>query len=409
MNTAVDTVDIVDTVDTIATNRPHGRSLGLVALAALPVLLLAAFIAYLLFDRTGLPASSAPPLEDLTVQRVDLPRPGEMDVRVMNGGPSPVTVAQVAVDDAFWAFEITPAATIPRLGSAVIEIPYPWVRDEPHEVMLVTSTGVTFGGAVDVSLPRPARDWGAFWRFLLLGFYVGVVPVALGMLWFPVVKRMGTRGMAFVLSLTVGLLVFLLIDTLLEALEVAARLPEGLHGRPLVWLAALLTIGLIEAVGSGRRGTRSPLAVAALIALGIGLHNFGEGLAIGAAYTLGEVALGAFLIIGFTLHNITEGLAVATPLTKAAPRPVHFIALTLLAGAPAMLGTLVGAYAYSDLGATLFMAVGAGAIAQVVYAVSKYLLGLMKKDELPGLSPITVGGFAAGVAIMYVTALVVAA
>jgi zinc transporter ZupT len=176
-----------------------------------------------------------------------------------------------------------------------------------------------------------------------------------------------------------------------------------------VWLGALLTIGLIEAVGGARRGGRSPLMIAGLIALGIGLHNFGEGLAIGAAYTMGEVALGAFLIIGFTLHNVTEGLAVATPLTKTAPRALHFIALTLLAGAPAMLGTLVGAYAYSDIGATLFMAIGAGAIAQVVYAVSRYLLQLADKEGLPGLGPITFGGFATGVAIMYATALLVAA
>ncbi len=382
-----------------ASDRAVERRPGLIALALVPVLLLAAFVAYLMRTGAGLPTSGAPPVEDLTVQRIELPRAGEMVVRVLNGGPSPVTVAQVAVDDAYWAFDIAPSPTIPRLTSAVVTIPYPWVRDEPHEVMLVSSTGLTFRGAVDVSLPQPADDWAALWRFALLGFYVGVVPVGLGMLWYPVVRHIGTRGMTFVLSLTVGLLVFLLVDTLLEALATASRLPDGMHGGPMVWLLALLAFGLIEASGSTRRGGRSPLAIATLIALGIGLHNFGEGLAIGAAFTLGEVALGAFLVVGFTLHNITEGLAVAAPLTRAAPRAVHFIALTLLAGAPAMLGTLVGAYAYTDI----------GAIAQVVYAVSAYVLRLDGNGERTALNPITVGGFAAGVAIMYVTALAVAA
>ncbi len=390
---------------------PHwlGGSRGLVVLAVIPLLLLAGFIAFLVATGSGLTPISAPPVEELTVQRVVLPRPGEMEVHIANGGPSPVTIAQVAVDDAYWDFRIDPAPTVPRLGGAVVRIPYPWVRDEPHEVMLVTSTGVTFTGAVDVSLPQPATSTSTLLQFLLLGFYVGVVPVGLGMLWYPVVKHMGTRALAFVLSLTVGLLVFLLIDTLLEALEIAGRLPEALHGAPLVWLTALLTIGLIEAIGAVRRGGRSPLAIAGLIALGIGLHNFGEGLAIGAAYALGEVALGAFLIIGFTLHNVTEGLAVATPLARAAPRLRHFVGLTLLAGAPAILGTLTGAYAYSDLGAAVFLAIGAGAIAQVVYSVTRYTLRLAGADGLPAFSPVTVGGFAVGVVIMYATALLVAA
>jgi zinc transporter ZupT len=332
-----------------------------------------------------------------------------MEVRVMNGGPSPVTVAQVAVDDAYWSFHVAPAATIPRLGSATIHIPYPWVEAEPHEVMLVTDTGVTFTGAVDVALPQPGRDLGTIWHFLLVGFYVGVVPVAIGMLWYPVVRQMGPRWMLFVLSLTVGLLAFLLIDTLLEAFEIAARLPASLQGAPLVGLVALLTVLAIEAVGAARRGGQSPLAIAGLIALGIGLHNLGEGVAIGAAYTAGELGMGAFLVIGFTLHNVTEGLAVATPLTRGSPRWWDFVGLTLLAGAPAMVGTWLGAAFYSDLATTLFFAIGAGAIAQVVYAVSKYTARLAGQAGLPALSAPAIAGFLCGVVIMYGTALLVAA
>jgi zinc transporter ZupT len=388
---------------------PRAIPWRLIGLAVLPLVLLVAFLGLLLATGSGLRPSGAPPVEALTVQRVVLPAPGQMEVHVANGGPSPVTIAQVAVDDAYWQFAVEPSATIPRLGSAVFRLDYPWVEAEPHEVMLVTSTGVTFAGAVDVALAAPDRGPGMLLQFLLLGFYVGVVPVALGLLWYPVVKQLGARGLAFILSLTVGLLVFLLVDTLLEALELAAALPAGYHGAPLVWLVALLTVGLIEALGAVNRRGRSALGVATLIALGIGLHNFGEGLAIGAAYTLGELALGAFLVIGFTLHNVTEGLAVAAPLSRAAPRLRHFVLLVLLAGAPAMLGTWVGAFAYSDLAAALFLAIGAGAIAQVVYSVSRYTAGLLSHEGQPALSPVTLGGFAAGVGLMYATALMVAA
>lgn len=383
--------------------------IGMVGLALLPLLLLAGLVGLLVATGSGLRPSGAPPVEELTVQRITLPRAGEMVVHVANGGPSPVTIAQVAVDDAFWSFAVEPSETIPRLGTAIVRIPYPWVQAEPHQVTVVSSTGLTFSGGVDVALAQPQRDLDTLLRFLLLGFYVGVVPVGLGMLWFPAVKRMGARGLVFVLSLTIGLLVFLLVDTLLEALAAAGRLPAGLHGVPLVLLVALLTMGVIEAVGSIGRVGRTPLGIAGLIALGIGLHNFGEGLAIGAAYTLGELALGAFLVIGFTLHNITEGLAIATPLTRGSPRLRDFVWLAVLAGAPAMLGTWVGAFSYSDFGAALFLAIGAGAIAQVVYAVSRFTARTAARDGAPALTPVSVGGFAAGIAIMYLTALMVAA
>ena len=397
-----------DTADTSA-RTPSSSRTSLIALAVLPLILLGGLVAFLMATDGGLRPSGAPPVEELTIQRITLPEPGLMVVQVTNGGPSPVTVAQLTVDEAFWKFEIDPAPTIPRLSSATIRIPYPWVETEPHEVVLLTSTGVTFPGVVDVSIAQPARDFGMLVRFLLLGFYVGVVPVGLGMLWYPVVKRSGSAVLVFVLSLTVGLLVFLLIDTLLEALEVAERLPEGFHPIPLVWLISLMTLGLIEAVGSFGRGSRTPLRLAGLIALGIGLHNFGEGLAIGSAYTLGELALGAFLVIGFTLHNVTEGLAVAVPLTQGSPRKRDFVWLALLAGAPAMLGTWVGAYAYSDLSAMLFLAIGVGAIAQVVYRVGDVTVSTARREGLPALSWRVIGGFATGVAIMYITALFVAA
>jgi len=387
----------------------HRWSLGMIALAALPLVLLAAFMALVFTTGSGFRPSTVPPVEVLTVQQVTLPRPGEMEVRVMNGGPSPVTIAQVAIDDAYWAFEADPGPLVPRLGSTTLRIPYPWVYSEPHEVMLVTESGLTFRGAVDVSLAQPKRDLPTALKFLLLGFYVGVVPVGLGMLWFPVVKRMGATSLSFVLSFTVGLLAFLLIDTLLEGLEAAERLPAGLHGVPLVLLGALLTMAAIEAISPSSSTARTPLRLAFLIALGIGLHNFGEGLAIGAAYTLGEVALGTFLVIGFTLHNVTEGLAVATPLVKGAPRPIHFVLLVLLAGAPAMLGTWVGVFAYSDLATAIFFAIGAGAIAQVVYAVTRYTVRLSAHAAQPAVSATSLVGFAAGVGVMYLTSLLVTA
>jgi zinc transporter, ZIP family len=378
--------------------------------ALIPLLLLGGLIAALVVTGAGLGTRTSPPIEELHVDRISLPEPDQMLVEVTNGGPDPVMIAQVMVDDNYWHFMVSPAAEIPRLGSATITIPYPWVQDEPHVVSIVSSNGVTFEGEVAVATLSPAPDLSTVWRYALLGIYVGFIPVGLGLMWYPFLRRLGRNGMQAVLSLTVGLLIFLLLDTVAEALEIISTAPGVFGGAPLIFLVALLAFGALIAIGSGRKGRSvSRLGVAYRIALGIGLHNLGEGLAIGAAFALGEAALGTFLVIGFTLHNITEGIGIAAPIARERPALWHFIALAALAGLPAVLGVWIGGFVYNALLASLFLALGAGAIAQVVYEVSRLIFRQSKDEGAPILSPATFVGLIAGVAIMYATALLVAA
>jgi zinc transporter, ZIP family len=152
-----------------------------------------------------------------------------------------------------------------------------------------------------------------------------------------------------------------------------------------------------------------PLALAYQIALGIGLHNLGEGLAIGAAFALGEAALGVFLILGFTLHNVTEGIGIAAPLVRDRPRLAHFAGLALLAGGPAIIGTWIGAFVYSPFWTTIFLAIGIGAILQVIVEVGRLIWRSQRTAGEPALTWATFGGVAAGIAVMYLTALLVAA
>ena len=381
-----------------------------VLLALLPLLLLGGLLAVLVITGSGLGTRTAPPIEELTIDRITLPARDVMVVEVTNGGVDPVTIAQVLVDDAYWNFEITPAAEIPRLGRATITIPYPWVQDETHHIRLLSANGVPFDGEVGVATVTPGPDWDTVWRYAVLGIYVGFIPVGLGLLWYPFLRRLGRSGMQAVLALTVGLLVFLLFDTVAEALELVALTPGVFGGAPLVFLVALLAfLGLI-AIGARRKGQEtSRLGVAYRIALGIGLHNLGEGLAIGAAFALGQAALGTFLVIGFTLHNITEGVGIAAPIARERPRLWHFVALAALAGLPAVLGVWIGGFIFNSLAAAVFLALGAGAIAQVVYEVGRLIARQSTDEGAPLLSPATFGGLVAGIVIMYVTALLVAA
>lgn len=349
-----------------------------------------------------------PPVEELSFERVTL-APGVIAVELVNGGPDPVTVAQVMVDEAFRSFTIEPSATIPRLGRATIEIPYPWVQDEAHGITLLTSTGVTFEHEIELATATPVLGARYFLIFGAVGLYVGVIPVLIGLLWFPFLRRLERRWIHFMLAVTAGLLVFLGVDALEEGIEAAHAVAGAFQAEVLVLVGAVATFVLLQAAShrsTSRDDASGRMTVALLIAMGIGLHNLGEGLAIGAAYSLGEAALGAFLIVGFMLHNTTEGLGIVAPIASDRPRIRTLAALGAIAGVPTILGAWIGGLAYSPLIAVLFLSVGAGAIAQVVVALYRVV---ERESEGTTLNPITATGTVVGFAIMYGTGLFVAA
>ena len=386
----------------------------LILFALLPLVLLGAMIGLLLSSETLLLGPSPVPpeaLQRLTFERMAF-YPGEIVVWVRNTGPGPARIGQVLVNEAIWSFDVTPGPELSRLARATVTIPYDWVEGEPHEVRLITDAGLVFKKQVDVTTATPVPGWRYFGLFALLGIYVGVIPVFLGLLWFPFLTAVRGRWMEGLLSFTVGLLAFLGLDALKEAFEAVGQLGPVFKGEALVVLGLFGTFFGLVALGQRRKGEEqevapSGLRLAYLIALGIGLHNLGEGLAIGAAYQLGEVALGAFLVLGFTIHNTTEGLAIVSPILRAPPRRYHFLLLGLVAGAPTIAGTWIGGLTYSVLMAILFLAIGAGAIFQVIYEIVRFQA--RGKPVLQVLAtPHNLVGLALGFLVMYVTGLWVA-
>jgi zinc transporter ZupT len=375
-----------------------------------PLVLLAGLVfLFLRLGPVGVFRATFPPIEELTLERVRLPAPGVMEVTVVNGGPEPVTVAQVMVDAANWVHTLDGRRRMERLERRTVRIPYPWVEGEPHTVTLVTSTGLTFSTEVAVATRSPVADFRYLGTFALLGVYAGVIPVFIGLLWLPFVRSVDRKWIDFFLSLTIGLLVFLGVDALEEALTTSALVPGAFQGLALVMFGLLGTPLVIGALGEWRsraRGGRSPLWVAALIAFGIGLHNLGEGLAIGTSYATGEIALGTFLVIGFLLHNTTEGLGIVTPLAGVRPRLPTLLALGALAGVPTVIGAWIGGFTYSPVWTTLFFAIGAGAIVLVVYELWRLFA---RRSPAGILAPLNAAGVLIGMLIMYATGLLVTA
>ncbi|MDQ8733567.1 ZIP family metal transporter [Paenibacillus sp. LHD-38] len=380
-------------------------------LGVLPLLLLAGMVSIIATWGTGVEEQQAAPIEVLNIERIILTDEG-FEVRILNSGPKELTVAQVVVDGAFWNATFSPSATIGRFDSSTISIPYPWVEGDPHEIKLITSNGLIFIGDVAAAIKTPAADTNRFLQYSLIGFYVGVVPVGLGLLWYPFMRRFSSKGIQAVLAFTVGLLFFLAVDTIQEGLELGAEAPGVFQGSGLVWFGALLSFLFLLAIDQTHskkvlNAEDNGKRVSYKIAGGIGLHNLGEGLAIGAAFAAGEAALGTFLIIGFTLHNITEGIGIAAPLLKAKPAVKTFLALAVIGGAPAIIGTWIGGFVFNQTLAALFFGIGAGAIVQVIYVIFKMILRDAKALGTATVSWINFSGLVLGMLLMYVTALLV--
>lgn len=381
----------------------------------LPLLLLAVFIiSFLKFGPLGIFTTAVAPIEDIAIQKVAF-APEEIIVDVYNNGPEPVTIAQVLINNAYWQFEMTPNNTLLPRDKGRISVFYPWLSGDPEIITLVSGNGVVFEEEVEAATitPRPNADY--IKAFVLLGLYVGVIPVLLGIMFLPILRRLRGQWHDFLISLTVGLLLFLGIDAVAEAFELIPEIPSSLNGVGIFvigLLVAILSLAVVsyktEHLFAAKEEHFRALTLGYLIALGIGLHNLGEGLAIGSAYAIGAVALGSSLVIGFMLHNITEGIAIVTPLSKTIKNVRkdlhHIILMGMLAGLPTIIGSVVGGFAYSKEFALLFLAFGAGAIFEVTYDI---LHGMAKDRWFSIFTPTNVLGFLLGLLTMYITGFLV--
>jgi zinc transporter, ZIP family len=391
----------VATVDEVQSR----RRLPAWLLGLVPLLLIALAIgAFAALDGPGLGDRRGPPVEELAVEKTVL-KPDVIELTVRNDGPDAVTIAQAQVNDAFVQFSGADQP-IGRLDSATVRIQQPWIEGEAYEVALVTSTGGTFAHEIPVAVETPANDVSFFALMALLGVYVGVIPIALGMLWLPWVRRIPPGWLRVVIALTVGLLAFLAIDATLEGLELAGEGSQAFGGAALVLLGGVVAYLLLSGVSAWlaeRRRGASGGTLALLVAVGIGLHNLGEGVAIGSAYSVGALALGAFLVVGFALHNTTEGLAIVAPIAHLRPTIGRLAVLGLIAGAPAVLGAWIGAAAFNSSLAAFLFGFGAGAIVQVIVQLAPAV-----RDEAGRtLHPGAVAGLLTGMALMFATGLLV--
>ena len=451
----------------------HTRKTPLI-LAFVPIVVLAGMIIFLLSPYGQSLINTGIPLPQVTIEKVEF-HDNQILAYIRNTGPMEIIVSQADVNDRIQPAAIEPDSKIPRLSEAKVMIPFPWILGTPYEIGITTSDGTRFSKSVEAAALAPSPDANQALLFTSLGVYVGVIPVMIGLMWYPYIRRISIGKYSFFLSLTAGLLVFLGIDALLEVNEIVNQnLAAVFNGQLLSVLVAissfivllytserltqraieravlnknnhsLASSSSVEELGKSEKSSTErhggeiynksaevsssstqevqiqlqryqqllkPLTISMMIAIGIGIHNFGEGLAIGAAMLLGEIALSTFLIVGFTLHNTTEGLAIVAPIAKIerSRRMIirRLIIMGLIAGVPTIAGTWIGGFLYSPIAAVVFLSVGAGAIFQVVYSLISWISQHQKPRSASSLSGYVIAGFITGLLIMYLTGLLV--
>ena len=349
-------------------------------------------------------------LPEITIEKIDFVD-SEIQATVRNTGPIPVEVVMADVNDRIQPAAVEPDRFLERFETTLVRIPFEWNTAEPYTIGITIEDGTRFEKEVEAAAPALELSLDLAIFFAIIGTYVGIIPVMIGLLWLPFIKKISKQKYHFFLALTVGLLLFLAIDSIEEAVDVSDEsLADSFNGTLLVSTVVILSFlglyysgnKLVEKAGSSK--FTKPVAIALMISIGIGLHNFGEGLAIGAAVGMGSIAFSTFLIVGFALHNTTEGLAIAAPMSRGKLMLGKLAAMGMIAGSPAIFGAWIGGFVYSPFASVIFLAIGAGAIFQVIVVIMKWI----QEESDKNLSSFAVvSGFAAGMLVMYLTSILV--
>ena len=379
---------------------PQGRKIYL-AQGIIPLILAIVLVCYIVFAASSIVAPNAVILPEIIIEKIEFTKT-QILASVRNVGHVNVTIAQADINDRIQPSAVEPDAILARFEYALVRIPYEWNIGEPYEIGITLDDGTRFAQTVDAAIPALKADFETISNFIFIGILVGVIPVMIGLLWKSFIAKLGQYWRILVLGLTIGFLVFIAADTAHEALNVSKQwgLDNGFNGTLLVLTAGVLAFLAIQYISSVLKnsGRSTPMIIAILVAGGIGLHNLGEGLAIGASVALGQMAFTSFLIIGLAIHNITEGFAISAPVAQTRVAHMRLVCLGLLAGVPVIIGTVAGGLVFSPMSAVILLAAASGALVQVIISIISW----MRSENMLLTSPPMLVGTGFGILILYI-------
>ncbi len=373
------------------------------AYALLPIGLLVAISVFFL-SSPGIRALLAPGAgsEMVSFEKTNL-QPGRFVLELRNAGHSPVTLTTMNVNDSILPFIVKPSPTIPPLGSATVYVLYPWVRGEAYTISLLTPDSTTFTTAISnaETTPEPGSQGGM--DYLLIGLAAGLFPVLIGITWFPAVTRAGSSLFLFLTALVGGLLAYLSLAIAGAALALAPQVSALFQGITLVLVGALVTFLALRAFSAGEeRDLGSERAW--LLAAGIGAQNLAEGLAVGAAFSMGIGSLGALFLIGLIAQNVDHGLRLIASTGREHRSAAWLLGLALAGGLPAVLGVWAAGGVTSTLLQVVYLSIGGGAVLEAIYAAVQRI---RQASAHQPISPGVYASFIAGILGLYIASILI--
>src|ERR1044071_5425006 len=391
-----------------------------VLFGVIPFIVIGAMIVLLLNSSGILFQSSIKPLPEISIEKVEFSDNNMIVAYVRNTGASEISIAQADVNDRIYPAAIEPGRTLTRLEDAKVIIPFVWNSGEPYKIGITTDEGTRFDKLVKSAAAAPRPTVGQASTFALIGTYVGIIPVMMGLVWYPFIRRLSPNKYNFFLSLTAGLLVFLGIDALLESNEIAVNsLAPAFNAQILIIMVAIVT--LLTLLYVSKRLTQRALKrskpdidieykkrSSSTSEPDLGTKDAkSSSLSVQQRLLIRPIAISMMISIGIGLHNFGEGLAIVAPLAKSRRIPVvKLMIMGLIAGGPTILGAWIGGFLYSPIATVIFLSIGAGAIFQVVYSIGSWMYHTNGSKGLLNNHWIIIG-FAFGMFVMYLTGLLV--
>ncbi|AFZ71444.1 ZIP family metal transporter [Natronobacterium gregoryi] len=256
----------------------------------------------------------------------------------------------------------------------------------------------------DLSGVDEASTLEIIWMLTVIGSIAGIIPVVIGMLWFPFIRELEPRYLHAFMALAAGVLAFIALEMTEDVFEHAGAAESTSLALALGAGGVTATFAVMYLASRWRQRKmadveKSGLEIAYLVALALGLHSIGEGLGIGVAYVQGDASLVMLLVLAFVMHNVMEGPTVVAAVARDRETPPlrHFAAMGIIAGGPVILGGWIGSFAQSDVLAALFFGIAIGAILQVLIEVAD----LIRFDAEAVATPTNTFTFFVGFVLMF--------